>query len=404
MALSRTWPVPARILGSRSQPRLWPGAWPGCHDLSPCHRALRRPARLPALVTLLTLLLACAPRSDLLTLHGATMGTTWSVQLPNVASHRLAPLHADIDSLLAGLEGELSHWQPESALSRFNRAPAGTWHALPADLAAVMAAALALAEDSQGAFDPALGALVNLWGFGPDGPRDTPPAAAQVSAALARSGWQRLRHDPAGPRLWQPGGVQLDLSGIAKGHAIDRVAARLDAAGIRDYLVEIGGELRARGHGPRGRPWRVAIRAPLPHPAPAAVVELAGNPASPAAPLAVATSGSYHAGFEHGGQHYSHTLDPRTGAPVANGVLSVTVLADSAMQADALATAITVLGPEQGLAFAEQRRLPVLMLVAEEGHVLDGAIDTGPISASPGSWRALASAAWPDHSARQSDP
>ncbi len=332
------------------------------------------------------------------------MGTTWSVQLPAAAGHRHTALHEDITALLAGLEAELSHWQPDSALSRFNQAPAGTWHELPADLTTVMAAALALARDSQSAFDPALGPLVDLWGFGPDGPRETPPSATEIAAARERSGWQRLRYEPGSQQLYQPGGVFLDLSGIAKGHAVDRIAALLDDAGIRNYLVEIGGELRARGHGPRGRPWRVAIRAPLPHPAPAAVVELAGNPASPAAPLAVATSGSYHAGFEHGGRHYSHTLDPRTGAPVVNGVLSVTVLADSAMQADALATAITVLGPEQGLAFAEQHQLPVLMLVAEEGHVLDGAIDTGPISASPGSWRALASAAWPDHSARQSDP
>ncbi|MFA7541003.1 MAG: FAD:protein FMN transferase, partial [Lysobacterales bacterium] len=266
-------------------------------------------------------LAACSQRNELLTLHGSTMGTTWSVQLPHTHSRRVPALHQDISQLLAGLEAQLSHWQPDSDLSRFNQAPPGTLQVLPDDLATVIAAALDLARDSQGAFDPALGALVNLWGFGPAGPRDSPPSLKEMAAAQADSGWQRLRYEPGTQRLFQPGGVLLDLSAIAKGHAVDRVAQLLDDRGVRDYLVEIGGELRASGLGPQGRPWRVAIRAPLPGQEPVAVVELAGGNADTSGPLAVATSGSYHSAFEHAGRQYSHSLDPRTGAPVAGGVL-----------------------------------------------------------------------------------
>lgn len=380
------------------------------------------PWRAWLLAALLPILPACGAHDAPVALQGSTMGTTWSVQLPG---SRGVPrsLQADIEQLLAGLEAQLSHWRPDSAVSQFNRAAAGSWHGLPDDLAAVVAAALALAQDSGGAFDPALGALVNLWGFGPEGPRDQPPDAAALAAARMRSGWQRLRYQADGQRLFQPGGVELDLSGIAKGHAVDRVAGLLDGAGITDYLVEIGGELRARGRGPRGRPWRVAVAAADPGQPPLAVVELPAAPAGRAAPAwpAIATSGGYHAGFEYGGRTWIHLLDPRTGVPVPACVLSVTVLAASAMQADALATAFSVLGPVQGLAHADARGLAVMMLVeappdgdvaagpgggAEHGTCREAGLSAASAAATgqdAGNYRIVHSAAWPASSAPAGD-
>ena len=289
----------------------------------------------------------------LLTLHGDTMGTTWCVRC--AAACDPAWLRAGIEARLDRVTAEMSGWRAESDLCRFNRLPPGAALDLPAGFAAVMRCALATAAATGGAFDPTMGPLVDLWGFGPvPATTEGPPPPEAIAAARARVGWRRLEFDAAAGRLRQPGGVGLDLSGIAKGYAVDLVAEGLEAAGIASYLVEIGGELRGRGAKPDGTPWWVAVEG-----VPDLVVALHG--------LAIATSGEHRRCFRHGGRTYGHTLDPRTGWPIGEEVAAVTVLHPSCMQADALATAIAVLGPRAGPEFAARHGIAALLLTRAPG-------------------------------------
>lgn len=304
--------------------------------------------------------LAAVPRrADPATLHtlaGEAMGTTWSVRLSCSDFGALPGARAAIGEALALVVRQMSHWEPDSDLSRFGSAPTGTRQVLPGEFAAVLGCALHWARESGGAWDPTVAPLVNAWGFGPhsEGPRV--PDATALAQARACVGHERLVFDAATRVAVQPGGAQLDLSGIAKGYAVDLVAERLRALGHTDFLVEVGGELAASGRRPGGEPWRVAVapaRAAQASPAPPLALRLAG--------MAVATSGDLWHGFEHGGRHYSHTIDPRTGEPVAHGLASVTVLHAECMQADALATVLTVLGPQDGLAFARERGVAAML-------------------------------------------
>lgn len=279
--------------------------------------------------------------------NGASMGTTWSVKVCARRRPEAARVQAAIDAALAGVDREMSTWRADSDLNRYNRAAATGWVALPEDCYRVVATALDVAAQTDGAYDPTVGPLVNLWGFGPDGRRAEPPTAEAIARARADCGWQRLRRDEVRRAVWQPGGVQLDLSAIAKGFAVDQVCAQLHALDIHDYLVEVGGELRAQGRRGDGRPWYVAIEAP--------------DDDSAALPLvgvlrdgAIATSGDYLRYFESAGQRYSHTIDPRTAEPVRHALASVSVLHEQTMLADAYATAFSVLGAEAGLAFAQR--------------------------------------------------
>ena len=288
-----------------------------------------------------------------LALAGATMGTTWSVRL-------VAPPTADATALTALAQRELdsvvrqmSPWEPLSDLSRHNRAAAGSWTPLPPAFTQVLRCAMEIAEATGGAFDPTMGALVDLWGFGPRPFSGAPPNARDVATTREGVGWRRVVLD--GDRLFQPGGLRLDLNGIAKGFAVDQVAAALDRASARSYLVEVGGELRGTGAKPDGQPWWVELeRPPVADDALRTLVALHG--------LSVATSGDYRRFFEHDGRRYAHTLDPATAAPVVNPAVSVTVLDASCMRADAWATALTVMAPDAALAFATQHGLAAMIL------------------------------------------
>lgn len=274
-------------------------------------------------------------------LAGETMGTSWQVHFVPPAGIDLDALDVRIRARLDRIVGEMSHWDAGSVLSRFNAAADGTWMTLPPDFATVIEAGLAIAVQSGGTFDPAIGRLVDLWGFGPAGPT-APPGPHLLATARAMSGAHRLTFDPAARRLRQPGGLALDLSGIAKGFAVDAVADLLAALGVQEMLVEIGGELAGRGIRPDGEPWWVDLERPPGGGAlPAMRIALHG--------LAVATSGNYRRG--------DHNIDPRTGRPCRNGVLSVSVIAGAAMAADAWASALTVLGPTEGMTVASDRRI-----------------------------------------------
>jgi len=217
-----------------------------------------------------------------------------------------------------------------------------------------------------GAYDPCAGALVNLWGFGPERRFDQDgflaPAPDAIAAVLAAK--HAVQFDAGARKLFQPGGVQLDLSSVAKGFAVDQLARCLRMQGVQHYLVEVGGELRGSGVKPDGQPWWVALEGvPDAQDAGATVAALHG--------LALATSGDYRRYFSYGAQRASHTLDPRSGYPIANDVASVTVLHPTCMAADALSTALTVLGEVDGLAFAEKRGLAARFLVRRPGALLE---------------------------------
>ncbi|SDY70208.1 thiamine biosynthesis lipoprotein [Lysobacter sp. yr284] len=372
-------------MAARAPQAMW--SWTGA--VAPAHGAAARaqdgfapsvfaPASAPSLAARATFdASAMSAPAALHELRGLSMGTTWSVKLVAPVS-ALIGLERGIQARLAEVVAQMSTWQADSDISRYNRAAAGSAHILPAPFAEVLHAALALAADTDGAYDPTIGPLADLWGFGPAGARTQAPATAPLAQARERVDWRRLRFDPATRELSQPGGAYLDFSSIAKGYGVDRVGDWLLAQGVADWLVEVGGELRAHGRKPDGSAWRIAVERPGREDEAAAVIALDG--------LAIATSGDYRRYFEQSGvepsncgrsgaeragtaaggaRRYSHTLDPRTGAPIDNAVASVTVLHERCMHADALATALTVLGARAGFAYANRRQLAALFVLRE---------------------------------------
>ncbi|WP_336975026.1 FAD:protein FMN transferase [Sphingobium aromaticiconvertens] len=273
------------------------------------------------------------------------MGTSWSAQLVDPPSDCLEA----IEAVLARVIAQMSNWEVASDISRFNRTLAGEWVALPEDLMTVMRAGLDMARISDGAFDPAIGHAVEAWGFGPSQRIGTAPVAPVAppwrTIELADGEARRLRD------------VALDLSGIAKGFAVDAIADALTAMGIVSFLVEIGGELRGAGVKPDMQPWWVDLESPPGLALPVLRVALCG--------LSVATSGDYRRFRPSADGRLSHSIDPASGAPIANDVASVSVLHPQAMLADAWATAITVLGPDRGMALATREGLAALLIRRE---------------------------------------
>jgi len=316
--------------------------------------------------------------STLYAASGTSMGSSWSARMmlpPGAAGDAMRrALQDELDEIVA----QMSHWQADSLLARYNAAPAGSWHALPPQFYAVAEYALQVLDDSGGAYDPAGGELVNAWGFGASRRYDqagfTAPQAGAIEAILAGRRARQPILDRGARRLLQPGGALLDFSSIAKGYAVDCMARCLEQRSVRHFVVEAGGELRGAGVKDNGEPWWVEVEGvPDAHlPGARTVVALHG--------LAIATSGDYRRYFQHGERRAAHTIDPRTGYPVTNGVASVTVLAPTCMAADALSTALTVMGAEQGLAYAETRRIAARFLVRGP----DGLLET-----TSSDWRAL---------------
>lgn len=286
------------------------------------------------------------------------MGTTYAVRLyTGRAEFEPDVIQSQIDSLLERVNNQMSTWRPESELSRFNKSLDTGWFSVSAELAYVVEAAGAISALSGGAFDVTVGPLVNLWGFGPDGGGGEPPTAQQIQVTMKRVGYRKLavRSSPSALRK-QRTDLYVDLSAIAKGFAVDEVARLLEGRGIKSYLVEIGGELRARGSKADGSAWKVAIERPL-------TGERTIQDIVALRHLAIATSGDYRNYVEKDGKRYSHTIDPYTGRPIDHGLASVSVISASAMRADALATAIMVMGPEKGYDLAVREALAVQLIV-----------------------------------------
>jgi thiamine biosynthesis lipoprotein len=280
------------------------------------------------------------------------MGTGWSLRA--VAPPPEAP--ARVEAALARVVAQMSQWEPESDLSRFNRAPPGAWRVLPPEFAEVVAAALEISAASGGSFDPCLGRLTEAWGFGSAGPVDRLPADSD-SGGVER----RIDYEPDTRRIRRGEGALLDLSGIAKGYGVDLAAEALLAAGVRHFLLEVGGELRGEGIRPDGQPWWVDVEMPPTSALPSWRIALHD--------LSVATSGNYRRGFTVDGRRYSHSFDPRTGRPIVSNVASVTVLHRRCMMADGWATALTVMGPQPAIDLANEQGLAACVIVGDREYV-----------------------------------
>lgn len=320
--------------------------------------------RFPWWLSLFCLFVGCAEPVSTpkrLELHGRTMGTTYAVvvtELPPEMS--LSDVQAGVENVLLTVNQQMSNWIEDSEISQFNQSESTDWLEVSPATAYVIAESIRISEETDGAFDVTVAPLIDLWGFGPAG-RDVEPPTAEQLAELENvigsdklSSWQgppcAIRKDVSG--------VSVNLSAIAKGYGVDAVAEYLKEQGIENFLVEIGGEVRVAGKKPEGTLWRIGIERPeAGQRSLQTKVELAD--------LALATSGDYRNFVEQDGQRYSHTIDPRTRKPVTHALASVSVLAETCLEADALATSLMVMGPETGYNWAEQRGLPILMLIHE---------------------------------------
>ena len=298
------------------------------------------------------------------TLHGPTMGTRWSVTCAPLPEAQAQALHQDLAAAVEQVDAQMSPWRPHSDLVRLNHAPAGAWVDLPAGMLDVLACALDIGRLSQGAFDIGVGALVDAWGFG--AARAAPDAAAirSASGAAPQSAHAVLELDAGAGRARKHAPLQIDLGGIAKGYAVDRMAAVLQQHGVHQALAALDGELRAVGSQPDGSAWPVALEQPeAGRRAVRGVIALQD--------LAVATSGDYRHFWDVQGQRLAHTMDARRQAPVHNAVASVTVLAHQCMHADAWATALLVAGPGAGLALAQRMGLEALWLLRQGAGLVE---------------------------------
>lgn len=295
-------------------------------------------------------------------LNGATMGTRYSATFHAPGGLDITPIAKALFEAVDRVDRQMSTWKPDSDLNRLNAAPIGDWVEIPRELGQVLAEGLRIGRLSGGAFDMGVGDLVAMHGFGALAGSADPAARAARASAVPVSAGSMLELNHGHHRARRLGPVSLDLSGIAKGFGVDELARALERSGITSWLVGIDGEMRARGTKPDGQPWAIAVERPEPG-LRAAMGVLALTDA------AVATSGSYRQIRDGANGHLSHTMDPRSGLPLNNKLVSVTVLAKTCMEADALATALFVMGEQNGPKMAQALGLEAIF-VLKDGQVL----------------------------------
>ncbi len=312
---------------------------------------------LPALA-LAALLTGCLfdKEPDVVRLSGETMGTTFNVTAIGEDLDETA-LAASVEETLAAVNAKMSNWDPNSEVSTFSASDSTDPVAVSEEFALVLAAANDVHDKTDGAFDVTLGPLIELWGFGPRKPEDPVPSDADIEAALAGVGQNRLLtlDAEAGTLAKSEPGVGINLSAIAKGYGIDAVAETLRDAGIENYLVEIGGDLVSKGENDKGETWQIGIEKPQAGSQSLQLIVSLDD-------RGMASSGDYKNYFEQDGVRYSHIIDPTTGRPITHRTTSVTVLAENAMMADAWATAMLALGQEKGMQLAEEHKLAVYFI------------------------------------------
>ena len=299
-----------------------------------------------------------AATENFIRISGQTMGTTYRVVVASPPSALVAErLQQQVDQLLEKINDQMSNYRPNSELSRFNSSDSIDWQPVSAELALVVAEAQQISRNTNGRFDATVGPLVILWNFGPNRHQDQVPSDDDINQELQRTGFQHIavRTDPPALKKDQPD-IELDLSAIAKGYGVDQVAELLLQQSDGAFLVEIGGEVRTSGHKPDGTAWKVGIESPLEN-------RRDIQRAVPLSDVALATSGDYRNYFEQNGKRFSHTIDPSTGRPVSHQLASASVLSDRCMTADAIATSLMVMGPDEGYNWAVEQQLAALLIV-----------------------------------------
>ncbi len=324
------------------------------------------------LLILLVLLSGCGKQQqipEVVDIYGRTMGTTYSVKLVKSGARKTLPeedvkqISTGIEQVLKKVNRQMSTYIKDSEISRFNRYNETGWFDVSSDTIMVLAESMKLSEKSAGAFDITMGPLINLWGFGPAGKDNVIPDPEEIETVMKRIGYTQLEVRQSPPAIRKHNTeLYCSLAGIAKGFGVDKVADYLDSRGFEDYLVEIGGEVRVKGVKPGNHLWRVGIATPGSGNSFQKIILLKNE--------SMATSGDYHNYFEKNGQRYSHTISPNTGQPITHKLASVTVIHNSCMTADGIATAIDVMGPEKGYQLALREKLAVFMIIrGEKGFI-----------------------------------
>ena len=304
------------------------------------------------------LLNACTQKPESIKFAGKTMGTTYHITLANPPQNLdITQLQHMIDQRLLVINQLMSTYISDSEISRFNQSPSQQWFSLSPETMKVLLYSLSLSEKTQGKFDVTVAPLINLWGFGHKDMEIFPDDNA-IQQAMETIGWELIEIDSTQQRAKKNKPLSIDLSAVAKGYGVDEISQLLDQFSIDHYLVEIGGEIRVKGLNQSNTLWRIGIETPSVHQSGAQKIIPLNN-------VAVATSGDYRNFFEKEGVRYSHTIDPQTGKPVIHNIASLTVISETAMEADALATALMVLGEEQALIMAKVYNIPLYILLYE---------------------------------------
>lgn len=289
---------------------------------------------------------------------GSTMGTTYSIKISDFPS-QLTPkqLKSDIDHRLDNINHQMSTWIPDSILSRFNTSSDSQWYDIPQDTLTVISESIRISELSEGAFDVTVAGLVDLWGFGKTERNGKIPSEKEIKNLIRQVNYQKIRtrREPSAIKKTNPE-ITLNLSAIAKGYAVDQVALLLEEKKINNFLVEIGGEIQTKGEKQLQKPWIIAIERPI-------IEKRAIQKIISLKNKSLATSGDYRNYFEKDGKRFSHTINPRTGRPITHNLASVSIIHESCMTADALATALMVMGPEKGYQLAERNKWAIFMIV-----------------------------------------
>jgi len=298
--------------------------------------------------------------NDIININGATMGTTFSVQIVNnKLNSNKKTLEEKITDILVGVNKKMSTWDSASEISKINNMPVGHWVPVSSDSIFIYSLANAVSKKTNGAFDITTGNLIELWGFTTNDINNVIPSENEIKQAILNVGYEKLLINEMKSAVYKKYPFKLDLSAIAKGYAVDKIAEYLNKNKISAYLVEVGGEIRVKGKKRDEKKWKVAIETPLIQDRKAIkVINITDH--------AIATSGDYRNYYEIAGQRYSHTIDPFTGKPITHNLSSVTVISNTSAYADAIATALMVMGVDKGIKFCEKNGIPAYFIYKQD--------------------------------------
>ena len=299
--------------------------------------------------------------NELVLINGMTMGTTFSVQLINNKSNfNKKKLEENINDVLVDVNNNMSTWDSDSEISKINKMPTGQWIHVSPDTLFINALANSVSKKTSGAFDITTGRLIQLWGFGTNEDKSFVPDEQSIKQAILNAGYNKLLIDNKKSAVYKKSPFNIDLSAIAKGYAVDKIAEYLNKNKYSVYLVEVGGEIRVKGKKGDAQKWKIAIETPSSQVREVHnIIKITDH--------AIATSGDYRNYYEIDGKRYSHTIDPFTGKPITHNLASVTVISDTAAYADAVATALMVMGAEKGYKYCENNGISAYFIYKQGG-------------------------------------